>query len=357
MTPKATTTLQPLGLDSRLAEEMATLGLSEIVMKVGDRSDMNVECITSGLPRLDKAIHPTKLGIPVGRNVEIRSNQPEVGKTTLGLDIIKAWQKEGKSSAIVDVENTIDEAYILQQGIEIDPDNDKGYYVPYVVKPYDSKGNALSAEKLLEVIEKMSSIFDIVLVDSLPALAKTSDLEKDAGDPSQMGGIGKIMFDHCRRNLNMKATVIWLNQLRQKIGGYNPTGNIMYKPAGGDALQFFGTLQIELRLVEKLSKGTEKDAEVYGVKVEAYIAKNKIAPPYRRVTLTYLNGEGFSTAWDMYEAAKAAGIVVKTGSWYKFGDIKLQGDLEFYNNIKKDPEVLNALQLALDAKAENDAKG
>lgn len=340
--------LSAVGLDAEFQAELAKSGIAGIFKKIPDRSDMSVECVSTGLPRLDKILHSEKLGWPRGRDIEIYSKVPEVGKTTLGLDILRSAQAQGLKTAIVDIENTITDEYLIEQRIILDPDVNPDVYVPYLAKAYDpDTGTPLSAEDMLNAIGAISKIADLVLVDSMPGLAKKADLEKDANDPTAPGGIGKLMFEHIRRNLKKKATVIWINQARVQIGGYNPTGNTRYKTAGGDAVPFFGSIRLELALVEKMKRTVGKEEDIYGVKVDVFTAKNKISPPYRHVLLTYLNGRGFDPIWDLFESAKKAEVIAKSGSWLSFGDFKAQGDQSFYQQMIADPAFASAIDEAL----------
>lgn len=339
------------GIDEQFAKELAEQGLSGFFLKILERDDMSVETLTTGLPRLDKALYTSKPGLPKGRRIEIFSKDPEVGKTSIALQIGVAWQKLGMIVVIVDVEDTITEEYLVVLGYVLDPEPDSGMYPVRLMKAYDpDTGETMTAEAVCDLVGRVSKICDLTIVDSMAALAKKADLDRDVTNSSaQPGGIGKIMQDHCRRYAHTRATVIWINQALPQIGGYNPTGNIRYKTTGGNAIPFYSSIRLELRLDEKL-KG--KDDEIYGVKIEVYVFKNKISAPYRRVLLTYINGKGFCPIWDTFEAAKKEGIIEKKGSWLSFGEEKTQGDLEFYKSMCDTPDLLQAIQIALAGQTE-----
>ena len=323
-------------------EELAELGLSEFLVKAIDREDMSVSCLSTGLPRLDAVLHKTKHGLPLTKRIEIYSRDPEVGKTSLALAIGVAWQKFGKKVAIVDIEDTVTDEYMVEVGFELDPSEDSGRFPVYLAKGFDDHGEVLSAETIADNIAKMANIFDLVIVDSIGALAKRADLERDPNDAFSPGGIGKVMFDHCRKTNHVKATVIWINQALPQIGVYSPNG-IKYKTSGGNAIPFFSVIRLELRLVEKL-KGNGKDDEPYGVVVDVYTAKNKVSPPYKHVKLTYLDGEGFSTLYDVFQTAISEGVIEKSGAWFNVGDERLgQGERNAYNNLKNSPELQKAV--------------
>lgn len=339
-------TLEAPGLDDAFIEELAKVGLSGFFKKVLDREDMNVEVLTTGLPRLDVALHATLHGLALGRHVEIYSREPEVGKTSLALQIGAHWQSLGKKVAIVDIEDTITQEYLLELNYNLDPSPESGLFPPYLAKGFDEEtGEILPAEEITDKVGVISRMVDLVIIDSIGALAKRADLEKEVGD-SSMGGIGKIMWEHGRKYGHTRATKIWINQALPQIGVFSPAG-IKYKTSGGNALPFFDSIKLELRLVEKL-KGPKPEEDIYGVVIDVFTAKNKVSPPYKHVKLTYLNGEGFSPLWDMFEAAIANKIIEKSGSWFALNGERLgQGMLNAYDLIKSSSHFRAALTAAL----------
>jgi len=340
-------------LDSHFEKELAENGLAGFFRKICDRVDMTVETLTTGLPRLDKNLHSAKPGCPLSRRVEIYSKDPEVGKTSIALQIGVMWQKLGKLVTIVDIEDTITEEYLEELGYIMNPTLESGIHPVYLAKGYDPEtGETMNGEKIVNYVGLVSRICDLVIVDSMAALAKRVDLERDPSDPAQPGGIGKLMYDHVRKFTHVRATALWINQALPQIGGYSPQG-VRYKTSGGNAMPFFATIRLELRLVEKI-KG--KNDEIIGVKIDVYTAKNKISAPYKHVLLSYINGRGFCPIWDVFETAKQSKIIEKSGSWLSFGNVKLQGDLEFYKLMCEDPDFLETIKTAMAPKevVEND---
>lgn len=239
-------------------KELAEAGLAGFFRRVIDREDMNVECLSIGLPRLDKILHSSKMGLARGRRVEVYSKEPEVGKTSIALQFGVEWQKQKQKVAIVDIEDTITEDYLVELGYILDPNPKTGMFPPYLAKGFDEEtGEVLSAEEIADKVGSISRIVDLVIVDSIGALAKRADLEKETGD-STMGGIGKILFEHCRKNTHVRATSVWINQALPQIGVFSPAG-IKYKTSGGNAIPFFASIRLELRLVEKLKRSGDRD--------------------------------------------------------------------------------------------------
>lgn len=345
--------LEAPALDDAFAAELAEAGLGDFFRKVVDREDMNVDVLTTGLPRLDQALHAKKHGLARGRRMEVFSRDPEVGKTSLALQIGAHWQALGQKVAIVDIEDTITEDYLTELGYVVDPTPESGLYPPYLAKGFNEEtGEVLSAEEITDKVGTITKIVDLVIVDSLGSLAKRADLEKEPGD-STMGGIGKIMWEYCRKNAHVKATEIWINQALPQIGVFSPNG-IKYKTSGGNAIPFFSSIRLELRLVEKLKA---KDESIYGVVIDVFTMKNKVSPPYQHVKMTYLNGEGFSSTWDLFQAALDTKVFEKKGSWISFGDQKWQGELNVYGALKADPALKEAIAKALVGEATLEAKG
>lgn len=332
-------------LDDEFQKDLAEAGLAGFFRKVLDREDMNVEVLTTGLPRLDQILHAKKLGLPRGRRIEIYSKDPEVGKTSVALQIGSHWQSLGQKVAIVDIEDTITEDYLVQLGYVLNPDKSSGLFPVYVAKGFNEEtGEVLTAEEIADKVGAISKIVDLVIIDSLAALAKRADLERDPNDAAQPGGVGKILYDHCRKNTHTRATSIWINQALPQIGVFSPAG-IKYKTSGGNAIPFFASIRLELRLVEKLKRG---DDDIYGVVIDVYTAKNKVSPPYKHVKLTYLNGEGFSNIFDLWTSAVEAKIIEKSGAWFSFKDDRLgQGELKSYEVVKNNPELQKKIQEAL----------
>lgn len=330
----------------QFAEELAEAGLSGFFRKVVDRDDMNVVVTSTGLPRFDQILHAKKQGMPNGRRVEVFSRDPEVGKTSIALQVGSHWQTLGKKVAIVDIEDTITEDYLVEMGYELDPEPSSGRFPVLLAKGFNEEtGEVLSAEEITDQIGKISRVVDLVIVDSLGSLAKRADLEKEPGDAT-MGGIGKIMWEYCRKNSHVKATEIWINQALPQIGVFSPAG-IKYKTGGGNAVPFFSSIRLELRLVEKLK---DKNDDIYGVVIDVHTMKNKVSPPYKHVKLTYINGEGFSPTYDLFEAAMTAKVFEKAGSWIKFGDQKWQGDMNVYAALKADPALREQVAAELQKK-------
>jgi len=282
-----------------------------IVKLAEDYEDMDVECISTGFPQLDYIMRKVKGGVPRGRDIEIFSKQPEVGKTTLGLEMVKSAQTQGDSCAIIDLEKTITLQYLHQIGIVTDS-SDPNITAVFLVRFED---DAIPAEQILETIRQLGKLFDVILVDSVAVLESKADLDKEAGEDTRVGGVSKMLSAFLRKNVAKRAGIIWINQTRMKVGPSGP-GGPGYVTTGGRGLPFYASIRLSLEMAFPKYKIQEtKDGPILGTRVQVTAEKNKIAPQFGSCILTYLFGKSFSKEYDYYEIALAAGVVIKKGAW------------------------------------------
>src|ERR1700688_1136855 len=93
-----------------------------------------------------------------------------------------------------------------------------------------------------------------------------ANLEKDTDENAKIGAMALLLSNFFRKNVSKRASIIWINQTRQIVGGYNPTGNIRYSTMGGRALPFFGSIRLDLSITDKI-KDQEDNVFAYNVKV------------------------------------------------------------------------------------------
>lgn len=330
----------PVDENAELTKELSKSKFSDMLELAENITDMSVDCISTGFPQLDVILHSQKKGLPQGRDIEIFSKEPEVGKTSLGLQILKNWQSLGKRTLIVDVERTITTDYLNQLGIITKTDD------PKIVAVRMAKPNtAMAAEEVLDLVKESSQIFDLIVVDSIGALDTKANLDKDTDEVAKIGAMALLLSNFLKKNVLKRATVIWMNQTRQVVGGWNPTGQIRYATMGGRALPFFGTIRLDLNIIDK-----QKDAEdnVYAYTVKVYTQKNKVSPQYRSCLLTYVMGEGFSVTYDYFNMGLKLNVIEKKGGWFQFGDVKIQGELTFYKRMKTNSDLFDAIKTAIE---------
>ncbi|MGB9695038.1 MAG: recombinase RecA [Caldisericaceae bacterium] len=301
------------------------------VMRLGDRqSALNIEAIPSGIYSLDKALGVG--GFPRGRIVEIFG--PEGGgKTTLSLEAIAMAQRSGGKALFVDVEHAFSPEYAQKLGVDVEN---------LIISQPDY------AEQALEIIDTFvrSGAIDICVLDSVAALVPKTELEGDMGD-SFMGVQARLMSQALRKLAGSisksKTVMIFINQLREKIGGY---GNPEVTP-GGRALKFYSSVRIDVRRTESILG----DNGQRGNRIRIKIVKNKVAPPYRETQVDLIFGEGVSKLSDVFDSSVECGIIKRSGSFYSFGDIKLgQGKDNAVKLIQNNAELLEKIKKELDEK-------
>ncbi|MDB9509679.1 recombinase RecA [Kamptonema animale CS-326] len=288
------------------------------IVRLGDATRMRVETIPSGALTLDIALGG---GLPKGRVIEIYGPESS-GKTTLALHAIAEVQKSGGIAAFVDAEHALDPSYASVLGVDI---------VNLLVSQPDT------GEMALEIVDQLvrSVAVDIVVVDSVAALVPRAEIEGDMGD-SHMGLQARLMSQALRKitgNIGKSGcTVIFLNQLRQKIG---VTYGNPETTTGGNALKFYASVRLDIRRIQSLKKGTEE----YGNRVKVKVAKNKVAPPFRIAEFDIVFGKGISTTGCLVDLAEETGIITKKGSWYSYnGDNIGQGRETTIKYTDENPE-------------------
>ncbi|MBQ9030316.1 MAG: recombinase RecA [Parasporobacterium sp.] len=289
------------------------------VMKLGDKSAMDVETISTGSISLDKALGVG--GIPKGRIIEIYGPEAS-GKTTLALHIVAEVQKSGGIAGFIDAEHALDPKYARDIGVDVDN--------LYISQPdYGEQG--------LEICETMvrSGAIDIIVVDSVAALVPKHEIEGEMGDAT-VGAQARLMSQALRKLTAVAnktgCSIIFINQLREKIG-------VFYGPSetttGGRALKFYASVRIDIRRIESLKQA----GDVIGNRVRAKVVKNKVAPPFREAEFDIIFGEGISAVGDILDQAVEFGIINKSGAWYSYSGEKIgQGRENTKNYLKSNPE-------------------
>ena len=300
------------------------------IMKLGEKSQAKVETIPTGSISLDKALGG---GIPKGRIIEIYGPESS-GKTTLALHTIAEAQKAGGTAAFIDAEHALDPEYASRIGVNTSellisqPDN---------------------GEQALEIVETLtrSGAVDIIVVDSVAALTPKAEIEGMMGD-SHMGLQARLMSQALRKLTSIISktgtTVIFLNQLRMKIGVMfgNPETT-----TGGNALKFYSSVRLDIRSTDKIT-GTgsgEEGKEIMGRRVKVKVVKNKIAPPFKQAEFDIMFNEGISVAGDLLDTAVEKKIINKSGAFYAYGSTKLgQGRENAKEFLKANEPLLNEIR-------------
>jgi recombination protein RecA len=273
------------------------------IMRLGEAHGMVTEIIPTGSLSLDIALGVG--GIPRGRVIEIYGPESS-GKTTLCQHIVAEAQKLGGTAAFIDMEHALDPTYAAKVGVDIDN---------LLVSQPDT------GEQALEIAETLvrSGAVDVVVIDSVAALVPRSEIEGDMGDAT-MGVQARLMSQALRKlsgAINQtKTSVIFTNQLRQKIGVMfgNPETT-----TGGQALKFYASVRLDVRRIQSIKVGEE----VIGNRTRVKVVKNKIAPPFRTAEFDIMFNEGISKAGDVLDLATKFEVITKRGAFFSYGDLRL----------------------------------
>lgn len=297
------------------------------IMKLGEGHKIDVEMISTGSLSLDLALGG---GIPKGRIIEIYGPESS-GKTTLALHAVAEVQKNGGVAAFIDAEHALDPEYAARIGINLDtllisqPDN---------------------GEQALEITETLvrSQAVDIVIVDSVAALVPRAEIEGDMGD-SHMGLQARLMSQALRKLTGVisksKTTVIFINQLRMKIGVMFGNPEVT---AGGNALKYYASVRMDIRGSEQIKDG---DVSI-GKHVKVKVVKNKIAAPFKVAEFDIMFNEGISAAGDLIDLAVKHNLVEKAGAWYSYDGDKIgQGREAAKTFLSEHPKVMSDLDATI----------
>lgn len=302
------------------------------IMRLGDAARMKVETIPSGALTLDLALGG---GLPKGRVIEIYGPESS-GKTTVALHAVSEVQRSGGIAAFVDAEHALDPSYARALGVDIDN---------LLVSQPDT------GEAALEIVDQLvrSSAIDIIVIDSVAALVPRAEIEGEMGD-SHVGLQARLMSQALRKitgNMGKSGcTVIFLNQLRQKIG---VTYGSPETTTGGQALKFYASVRLDIRRIQTLKKGTEE----YGTRAKVKVAKNKVAPPFRVAEFDIIFGRGISTLGCLIDLAEETGVVIRKGAWYSYnGENIAQGRDNAIKYAEEKPEFAKEVEQLVRQKLE-----
>jgi len=273
-------------------------------------------------------------GLPRGRVVEMFG--PEMsGKSTLALHVIAQAQQDGYTCAYIDAENALDPTLAASLGVAVDD---------LLLSQPNSGEQAFDVA--LELAE--SGLVGVIVIDSVAALVPKAEIEGDMED-LQIGAQARLMSKGLRK-LTSKVSetgtiVIFINQLREKIGGY---GNPETTP-GGRALKFYASVRLDVRGATASSR-IKEGKTVRGHRITVKVVKNKVAAPFKQCEFDLIYGEGVDKASSLLAAAKAMSLVETRGSWLYYGEERFQGDAALENRLREDRELYNQISDIIRAK-------
>jgi recombination protein RecA len=295
------------------------------IMKLGDAAKIQVEAIPTGSIALDLALGVG--GIPRGRITEVYGPESS-GKTTLCLHIIASAQRAGGYAAFVDAEHALDPAYAARCGV--DTNN-------LLISQPDT------GEQALEIVDSLvrSNAIDVVVIDSVAALAPRAEIEGEMGD-SHVGLQARLMSQAMRKLTgaisSSNTSVVFTNQLREKVGVMfgNPETT-----AGGRALKFYASVRLDIRRTDSIKLGQD----VVGNRTRVRVVKNKVAPPFKTAEFDIMYNEGISREGGLIDLGLEMGFIKKSGAWFNVGDIRLgQGRENAKEFLRQNTDVASAIE-------------
>ncbi|WP_297596859.1 recombinase RecA [uncultured Cetobacterium sp.] len=296
------------------------------IMKLGENQGMNIEIIPTGSINLDIALGIG--GVPRGRILEVYGAESS-GKTTIALHIVAEAQKLGGVAAFIDAEHALDPVYAKALGVDVDE---------LLISQPDF------GEQALEIADMLvrSGAIDVIVVDSVAALVPKAEIDGEMSD-QQMGLQARLMSKALRKltaSINKsKTTMIFINQVRDKIGGFS--FGPQTTTTGGKALKFYSSVRLEVKRIGSVKQGED----MIGNETVVKVTKNKVAPPFKEAKFQIMYGKGISRVGEIMDMALDNDIVAKSGAWFSFGDIRLgQGKENVKLRLENEPELLEAIE-------------
>ena len=290
------------------------------IMRLGESQSIDVSVIPSGSLALDSALGVG--GLPRGRIIEIYGPEAS-GKTTIALHAVASVQRNGGEAAFIDAEHALDPVYARNLGVNIEN---------LLIAQPDSGEQAL---EIADVLVR-SGALDIVVIDSVAALVPQAEIDGDMGD-AQMGLQARLMSQAMRKLTGIvhktKTCVVFINQLRQKIGVFfgNPETT-----TGGNALKFYASVRLDIRRADAIKSGQE----IIGNRTRVKVVKNKVAPPFRQAEFDIMYGSGISAEGELLDLAVLHNIIDKSGAWFSYNGERIgQGRDNAKTFLKDNPEM------------------
>jgi recombination protein RecA len=295
------------------------------IMPLGADSQLKVEGISTGSLSVDIALGG--FGLPRGRIIEVFGPESS-GKTTLALHVVASAQRGGGIAAFIDAEHALDPSWAKKLGVELES----------LLVSQPSSGE--EAMNICEMLVKSNAV-DVIVIDSVAALVPKKELDGEIGD-SFVGLQARLMSQALRKLTGViaksKTIVIFINQIREKIGVM--FGSPETTP-GGRALKFYSSCRVDVRRIGQLKEGET----VVGQRVRTKIVKNKVAPPFKVAEFDMMHANGISYEGDVLDLAILQKLVVRSGAWFRYGDLQIaQGREKTRQYLVEHPELTEELR-------------
>jgi recombination protein RecA len=291
---------------------------------------VQVETRSSGCLAFDSALGTA---IPRGRIIELAGAEGG-GKTLFALSIIAHWQqKYGARCAFIDGEQTYSPSWAKSIGVNHD---DLLYTAPDYL------------EQVLDTVDLLASTgeVDLIIYDSIAVLPSLAETRKDAGDVN-VAALSKVLTSALRKLTptlaKNKCTFICINQLREKIGAYSPTGQVVTTTSGGRSLKHASSLRLEMKKIG--GSDIKVGDKIIGHRVEIRCKKNKLSSAQGiKSEFTLYYESGIDKIEDAITTATTIGVIERPNkSAYLYKDLKVTGYDNFVNALKENKALLEDL--------------
>ena len=272
--------------------------------------------ISSGIISLDLSLNG---GIPLDKITEI-CGPPNSSKTSFVLNMIK--QNKDCVTAYLDIDNTINMNYLETLGIDIDS--------LVIAHPQTS-------EQLVQITKELiaSGSVDIIVVDSIASLISNEDLNSSMKKQSNNNTITDTIKKLSNLMYKSNCALVLINQIRNDLKSTKYNSEIAIADR---ALNTYASVRLDVRQTNELHKYDQ----IIGAKVKITIKKNKLAiKKGNDVSVKHYYDSGIDIIDDLLELACNAEIVNRTGSWYTYDEIKLQGKPSMRNYLIRNEDILD----------------
>lgn len=301
----------------------------KVMSTLSDSSTKSIQTVSTGSMSLDLALG--RGGMALGRIYEVFGPHSG-GKSTLGINVVIQAQRRGMKCAYFDAEHAVDPKLFKNYGADCD--------ALQLIQAYGGEDNLDILERLIR-----TGMYSVCVIDSvsalLPKVEAEADIEKD-----HMALLARLMSKAMRKitpvAAETKTLLIFVNQLRMKLGGYgNPETT-----SGGEALSFYSTGRIMIRGPEsKARRIADPMGDIIGHTADHEVVKNKLGEPFRKASLRLIYGKGYDFLWEILDMASSVGVIEKAGSWYKYeGENIGQGTTSALETLRTNNELFNKVR-------------
>ena len=203
--------------------------------------------------------------------------------------------------------------------------------------------------------------YDCIVLDSYPALIADQEDEKGMDDVVVAAGarnVGKF-FRKAGGTFNEERPYLgfWVNQFREKIGGFSPYGPVKTLP-GGKAKDFAFYQRVVVSRDDWIKEKVDGQGEIIvGQSIKFKVEKNKAGAPQRTAATDFYfapSQKGFSPGEhdeikDIITMGVMYKVITRAGAYFRFGENQWQGRDGMVDAIRQDLDIQDEIRkLVLD---------